>query len=145
MPCRSDAATFVGQLLARDLASWRVDEGIADGLMLAASEAVLNAVAARGPRAQHPCMLIISWTLGADRPDRQQWFRFSVVERASAAERRRVAAMQAHPSAMHAHPAVSQRRCVMDALMDSVVVTDGQTGTRIVLEKSFPESASATA
>lgn len=152
VPCRSGAATFVRQFLARDLAGWEVDEGIADGLLLAADEAVLDAVAARGSRSEHPGMLVIAWTLGADPQDGQGRFRFSLVERggtveleqpASAVERRRVAAMRAHPSAMGAHPAVSQRRCAMDAVMDSVVVSNGSAGTRIVLEKTFPRSTGA--
>jgi hypothetical protein len=153
VPCRSGAATFVRQLLARDLAGWEVDEGIADGLLLAAYEAVLDAVAARGSRPEHPGMLVIAWTLTPDRQDGQGRFRFSVVGRGSAAvepqqhastiERRRVAAMRAHPSAMGAHPALSQRRCAMDAVMDSVVVSNGSAGTRIVLEKSFPRPARA--
>jgi hypothetical protein len=142
VPCRADAATFVSQLLARDLASWRVDEGITDGLLLAAAEAVLNAVAARGARATHPCMLIVAWTLSVDAPDRQHWFRFFLVER-EAAGSSRAAAMRAHPSAMREHPALAQRRCVMDAVMDSVVVSDGAAGTRIVLEKTFPGTATA--
>jgi hypothetical protein len=166
VPCSSAAAPVVRRLLARDLATWPVEGALADGLLLAALEAVGNATA-NGLRSGQQRMLIVSWTLA------EGTFRFTVADRcaeaapatssvgAAMAQRagsaghpamagwpappstpvpavartdceRRAAAMRAHPSAGPA-----RGRGVMDALMDRVLVTAGQRGTRIQLEKSL--------
>jgi hypothetical protein len=145
----------VRRLLARDLDSWQVDAAAADGLLIAACEAVGNVVA-NGRRTEQDRMLVISWTLGTDA------FRFSVQDRGGKAAQlptaigsgaqtgahtvvqqqaqavapagceRRAAAMRAHPSA-----GLARGRCVLDALMDRVLIHDGQLGTRILIEKAL--------
>jgi anti-sigma regulatory factor (Ser/Thr protein kinase) len=151
VPCRSEATPVVRRLLARDLASWETDAVAIDGLLIAACEAVGNAVA-NGRRTEQNRMLVVSWTLAAGS------FRFSVQDRGRDAQQlptaigagahpviqeqgqavapagceRRAAAMRAHPSA-----GVARGRCVLDALMDRVMVHDGQLGTRILIEKAL--------
>jgi hypothetical protein len=157
VPCRSDAATVVRRLLLRDLADWEIDPATADGLLIAATEAVGNAVAGSG---HDPLghMLIISWTLTGAGPTAGEAalsFRFSLQERVTPVHvgvtaRAHPAAAHAEPeavvpgacerrAAMRAHPSagLARGRYVMDALMDRVVVNDGVTGTRILLEKTL--------
>jgi Histidine kinase-like ATPase domain len=161
VPCSSAAAPVVRRLLARDLGTWPVDAAAADGLLLAALEALGNATA-NGLRSGEARMLIVSWSLAAgtfcftvaDRGARAAPATSSVgaaVQRAGYAGHpalaagpaappavatdceRRAAAMRSHPSA-----GAARGRGVMDALMDRVLVSAGQRGTRIQLEKSLP-------
>lgn len=157
-PCRSDAATVVRRLLVRDLTRWEVDAALVDGLVIAVTEAIGNAVAGAG-HDRLGRMLVISWTLagpgGAAADGARASFRFSLQERATRVQvamgARAHPAAQAEPeaamaqgscerrAAMRAHPAAgpARGRCVMDALMDRVVVHDGAAGTRILLEKAL--------
>src|SRR6266498_3060077 len=65
VPCSGAAAPVVRDLLARDLAAWSLDAAMADGLVLAALEAVASAVV-NGARAGADRMLVIAWSMGAD-------------------------------------------------------------------------------
>jgi anti-sigma regulatory factor (Ser/Thr protein kinase) len=163
VPCSSAAAPVVRELLARDLAASSLDAGLADALVLAALEAVANAVV-NGVRAGlDGRMLVIAWSMSAN------GFRFSVSDRGarSLPASASVGAVQRagaslHPSmmgagpaapvpavatptcerraaAMRAHPSAGagRGRGVMEAVMDRVIVDAGQLGTRIVLEKAL--------
>ena len=164
VPCSSAAAPVVRELLARDLDAWSLDAGLADGLVLAALEAVANAVV-NGVRAGQARMLVIAWSMTAT------GFRFSVSDRgarpmpasASVGGAVQRAGASPHPStglgapvatpvpavatptcerraaAMRAHPSAGggRGRGVMEAVMDRVIVDAGQLGTRIVLEKAL--------
>lgn len=144
VPCRSSSTEVVRRLLARDLAGWNVDEAVADGLLLAATEAILNAATVHDAQALQQCMLIVTWTLGETQtgaaPTRvveslaghRLSFRFSVQERGTPETASRARSMRAHPAL-----SATRGRCVMDALMDRVVVRDGRLGTNILLEKAL--------
>jgi Histidine kinase-like ATPase domain len=149
VPCRSSSTEVVRRLLARDLAGWDVDEGVADGLLLAATEAVLNAATVHDVQALQQCMLIVTWTLGETQTvaepvsavgslaveslaGRRLSFSFSVQERGTPETASRARSMRAHPAL-----SAARGRCVMDALMDRVVVRDGHLGTNILLEKAL--------
>jgi hypothetical protein len=144
VPCRSSSTEVVRRLLARDLAGWDVDEAIADGLLLAATEAVLNAAAVHDAQALQQCMLIVTWTVAETQTaaaagrvveaagGHRLSFRFSVQERGTPETASRARSMRAHPAL-----SAARGRCVMDALMDRVVVHDGHLGTNILLEKAL--------
>ena len=74
VPCRSGAASVVRRLLTRDLAAWAVEDGVADGLIIGAMEAIGNA-AANTSRTGTQRMLIVSWGLAGGT------FRLSVEDR----------------------------------------------------------------
>ena len=144
VPCRSSSTEVVRRLLARDLASWDAHEADADRLLLAATEAVLNAAVVHDAQALQQCMLIVTWTLGQTQtgagPARvagplagqRLSFRLSVQERGTPEIASRARSMRAHPAL-----SAARGRCVMDALMDRVVVHDGHLGTNILLEKAL--------
>jgi Histidine kinase-like ATPase domain len=144
VPCRSSSTEVVRRLLARDLAGWNVDEAVADGLLLAAAEAILNAAAVHDAQALQQCMLIVTWTLGETQTGAgaprvveslggsRLSFRLSVQERGTPETASRARSMRAHPAL-----SATRGRCVMDALMDRVVVNDGRLGTNILLEKAL--------
>lgn len=144
VPCRSSSTEVVRRLLARDLTGWNVDEVVAEGLLLAATEAILNAATVHDAQALQQCMLIVTWTLGQTQTGSGEaplveslaghglWFRFSVQERGTPETASRARSMRAHPAL-----SATRGRCVMDALMDRVVVHDGRLGTNILLEKAL--------
>jgi hypothetical protein len=165
VPCRSGAAPVVRRLLTRDLSGWAIDDGTADGLIIAAMEAVGNA-AASSARAGDERMLIVSWSYVSGT------FRLSVEDRGSRVQALPVAATSgttgagshpaftgrvqapagsghpaAHPAAggcerraaaMRAHPSsgASRGRPVLEAFMDRVAIHAGMLGTRVVIEKA---------
>jgi hypothetical protein len=166
VPCRSGAAPVVRRLLTRDLSGWSIDDGTADGLIIAAMEAVGNA-AANSARAGDERMLIVSWSYASG------VFRLSVEDRGSRVQALPVAATSgtsggagshpaftgrvqapagsghpaAHPAAegcerraaaMRAHPSsgASRGRPVLEAFMDRVAIHQGMLGTRVVIEKA---------
>ena len=112
LPCRSDSVPTVRALLHRDLERWNVPESDADAILLAAGEAVTNAVVhgASGGR-----------------------FSFSVQDRGPGFDSSRAAMSR------RAHPSQNRGRglYIMHALMDRVVVDSGLNGTRILLEKAL--------
>jgi hypothetical protein len=163
VPCRSGAASVVRRLLTRDLSSWSIDDATADGLIIAAMEAVGNA-AANSARAGDERMLIVSWGLAGGT------FRMAVTDRGSRVQALPVAATSgttgagSHPAytgrvagpaaghpaaggagcerraaAMRAHPSAgaARGRPVLEAFMDRVVIHSGQLGTRVVIEKAI--------
>src|SRR3712207_5830708 len=101
VPCRSGAAPVVRRLLTRDLSSWSVDDATADGLIIAAMEAVGNA-AANSVRAGDERMLIVTWSLVGD------VFRMAVTDRGSRVQALPVAATSGSPGA-GSHPAYTGR------------------------------------
>src|SRR3954447_23691611 len=85
VPCRSGAASVVRRLLTRDLETWSVDVATADGVIIAAMEAVGSA-AANSARAGDQRMLIVSWGMAEDT------FRLVVEDRGSRVQALPVAA-----------------------------------------------------
>ena len=112
--------------------------------MLAATEAVLNAAVVHDRQALQQCMLIVTWTVGQRQTGSGDTslvttlgghglsFRFSVQERGTPETASRARSMRAHPAL-----AAGRGRCVMDAVMDSVVFHDGHRGAKIMLEKAL--------
>ncbi|HSK37340.1 MAG TPA: ATP-binding protein, partial [Actinomycetota bacterium] len=74
LPCRSDSVPTVRVLLHRDLERWDVAEEVADAILLAAGEAVTNAVA-HGAWGQQDSVIVIRWSMAGGR------FSFSVQDR----------------------------------------------------------------
>jgi anti-sigma regulatory factor (Ser/Thr protein kinase) len=126
LPCRSDSVPTVRALLHRDLERWDVPESDADAILLAAGEAVTNAVV-HGAWGQQDSVMVIRWAMTGGR------FSFSVQDRGPGFETSRTAMSR------HVHPSQNRGRglYIMHALMDRVVVDSGLNGTRILLEKAL--------
>jgi anti-sigma regulatory factor (Ser/Thr protein kinase) len=130
LPCRSDSVPTLRALLHRDLERWAVAEEVADAILLAAGEAVTNAVV-HGSWGQQDSVMVIRWAVTAGR------FSFSVQDRGPGFESSRTAMSR------RAHPSQNRGRglYIMHALMDRVVVDSGLNGTRILLEKAMEAPA----
>jgi anti-sigma regulatory factor (Ser/Thr protein kinase) len=126
LPCRSDSVPTVRALLHRDLERWDIPEAEADAILLAAGEAVTNAVV-HGSWGQQDSVMVIRWAMTGGR------FSFSVQDRGPGFESSRTAMSR------RAHPSQNRGRglYIMHALMDRVVVDSGLNGTRILLEKAL--------
>jgi serine/threonine-protein kinase RsbW len=131
LPCRSDSIPTVRALLHRDLARWEVPEEVADAILLAAGEAVINAVV-HGSWGQQDSVMVVRWAVAGGR------FSFSVQDRGPGFDSSRAASSRAAMS-RRAHPSQNRGRglYIMHALMDRVVVDSGLNGTRILLEKAL--------
>lgn len=116
----------VRALLHRDLERWDVPEEVADAILLAAGEAVTNAVV-HGAWGQQDSVMVVRWSMAGGR------FSFSVQDRGPGFESSRTAMSR------RAHPSQNRGRglFIMHALMDRVVVDSGLNGTRILLEKAL--------
>jgi len=125
LPCRSDSVPTVRALLARDLDRWGIAEDVADSILLAASEAVTNAVV-HGSWGQRESVMVIRWALSE-----AVLFTFQVQDRGPGFDNSQAAISR------RAHPSQNRGRglYIMHALMDRVVVESGLNGTRILLEK----------
>ena len=126
LPCRSDSVPMVRALLQRDLERWEVPEAEADAILLAAGEAVTNAVV-HGSWGQQDSVMVIRWSMTGGR------FSFSVQDKGPGFESARASMSR------RAHPSQNRGRglYIMHALMDRVVVDSGLNGTRILLEKAL--------
>ncbi len=126
LPCRSDSVPTVRALLHRDLERWELPEEVADSILLAAGEAVTNAVV-HGSWGQHDSVMVVRWAVVAG------LFSFSVQDRGPGFDHSRAAMSR------RAHPSQNRGRglFIMHALMDRVVVDSGLNGTRILLEKAL--------
>jgi anti-sigma regulatory factor (Ser/Thr protein kinase) len=126
LPCRSDSVPILRALLSRDLERWDVPTEVADAILLAAGEAVTNAVV-HGSWGQQDSVMVVRWAMAGGR------FSFSVQDRGPGFDGSRAAA------ARRAHPSQNRGRglYIMHALMDRVVVDSGLNGTRILLEKAL--------
>jgi anti-sigma regulatory factor (Ser/Thr protein kinase) len=126
LPCRSDSVPTLRALLHRDLERWHVAEEVADAILLAAGEAVTNAVV-HGSWGQQDSVMVVRWSVAAGT------FSFSVQDRGPGFDSSRAAMSR------RAHPSQNRGRglYIMHALMDRVVVDSGLSGTRIVLEKAL--------
>src|SRR4029450_2587497 len=92
LPCRSDSVPTVRALLHRDLERWDVSEAEADAILLAAGEAVTNAVV-HGSWGQRDSVMVIRWAMTGGR------FSFSVQDRGPGFESSRAAmSRRVHPS-----------------------------------------------
>jgi anti-sigma regulatory factor (Ser/Thr protein kinase) len=128
LPCRSDSVPTLRALLHRDLERWEVAEEVADAILLAAGEAVTNAVV-HGSWGQRDSVMVVRWSVAAGT------FSFSVQDRGPGFDSSRAAMSR------RAHPSQNRGRglYLMHALMDRVVVDSGLSGTRILLEKALEE------
>ena len=126
LPCRSDSVPTVRALLHRDLERWDVATEVADAILLAAGEAVTNAVV-HGSWGQRESVMVVRWGMAGGR------FSFSVQDRGPGFDSSRTAMSR------RAHPSQNRGRglYIMHALMDRVVVDSGLNGTRIMLEKAL--------
>ena len=116
----------VRALLHRDLERWDVATEVADAILLAAGEAVTNAVV-HGSWGQQDSVMVVRWAMAGER------FSFSVQDRGPGFDSSRTAMSR------RAHPSQNRGRglYIMHALMDRVVVDSGLYGTRILLEKAL--------
>ena len=126
LPCRGDSVPVVRALLARELERWDVSAEVADAILLAAGEAVTNAVV-HGSWGQQDSVMMVRWAMTGGR------FSFSVQDRGPGFDSSRAAMSR------RAHPSQNRGRglYIMHALMDRVVVDSGLNGTRILLEKAL--------
>jgi anti-sigma regulatory factor (Ser/Thr protein kinase) len=112
LPCRSDSVPTVRALLHRDLERWDVPAEVADAILLAAGEAVNNAVV-HGAWGQQDSVMVVRWAIMTGGK-----FSFSVTDRGPGFESSRTAMSR------RAHPSQNRGRglYIMHALMDRVVV-----------------------
>jgi anti-sigma regulatory factor (Ser/Thr protein kinase) len=130
LPCRSDSVPTVRALLRRDLERWQVAEDTADAILLAAGEAVTNAVV-HGSWGQQDSVMVLRWAVHGG------VFSFQVQDRGPGFDSSHTAMSR------RAHPSQNRGRglFIMHALMDRVVVDSGLNGTRILLEKALQPPA----